>query len=296
MRISSVAQRFLAYLATEAGLSERTLAAYRRDLEGLCRFLEAKGTRNLKDVTPQKIIEFLKFRKGRGAASSTISRNLVSIRLLLKYAEGEGLLSKDVAAMLESAKPWRHLPEVLSIKEVEALLSAPSENLLGIRDRAILELAYGSGLRVSELAELEESALHFDMGYILVKGKGGKERIVPVGKKALEATRRYLLESRPLLAKGNCCTRLFLSKSGRPLDRHTLWKRIRHYALACGIGKRVSPHTLRHSFATHLLSGGADLRALQEMLGHADISTTQIYTHIDRDRLRAVHKKYHPRA
>ncbi len=296
MKVSSLIEPFLAYLATEAGLAKNTLAAYRRDLFGFVRFLQARGTRDLAEITPQKVLDFLKFRKKQGAASSSISRNLVSIRLLLKYAEGEGLLPREVAAMLESPRPWKHLPEVLTIKEVEALLSAPAESLLGIRDRAILELAYAAGLRVSELVELDESALHFDMGYLLVKGKGGKERVVPVGKKALKAIRRYLVECRPRLLKGRPCGRLFISRSGRPLDRHTLWKKIRHYGLASGIGKRISPHTLRHSFATHLLSGGADLRALQEMLGHADISTTQVYTHLDGDRLRAVHKKYHPRA
>ena len=166
---------------------------------------------------------------------------------------------------------------------------------MALRDRAILELAYGRGLRVGELASLESSSLHFDIGYLLVRGKGSKERIVPLGRKSIEALEKYLSLARPRLLKGKTSDRLFLSARGNPLDRHNIWKRVRLWAVRAGLSRRVSPHTLRHSFATHLLSGGADLRVVQEMLGHVSISTTQIYTHVDRDRLRSIHKKFHPR-
>ncbi|MEW5915850.1 MAG: tyrosine recombinase, partial [Gemmatimonadota bacterium] len=220
-----------------------------------------------------------------------------AIRTYYKFLLGEGHATADPSERLELPKRWRTLPDVLSVNEIERLLGAPTvDDPMAFRDRAILELAYGAGLRVGEWLTLETKDVLFDQGLVRVIGKGSKERLVPIGRSAISATALYVRELRPRLEKGQGKGRLFLNARGRPLSRMGAWGILQKHVKRAGIGKTVTPHTLRHSFATHLLEGGADLRAVQDMLGHADISTTQVYTHIDREYLRTVHKKYHPRA
>jgi len=240
--------------------------------------------------------EFVYHLKDLWLAPASIRRNISSIRTYFKFLLAEGLVVRDPSERLETPKRWRSLPDVLSIDEVNRLLAAPSlDDPLVFRDRAMLELAYGAGLRVSEWITLGVRDLILEEKLVRVFGKGSKERLVPIGRSAIGAVATYLRELRPRLEKGQGKGILFLNARGEPLTRMGAWKILRRYVDRAGITKSVSPHTLRHSFATHLLEGGADLRAVQEMLGHADISTTQIYTHVDREYLRSVHRKYHPR-
>jgi integrase/recombinase XerD len=235
--------------------------------------------------------------KDAGLAPESIRRSVSAIRTYFRLLLAEAGLEADPSEQLELPKRWRTLPDVLSVAEATRLVDAPTfDDELGFRDRAMLELGYGAGLRVSEWIGLETKDLSIEDGVIRVFGKGGKERLVPLGRKAMTAIVIYLRELRPRLERGAGKGRLFLNARGTPLSRMGAWKILRKYVERAGISKAVSPHTLRHSFATHLLEGGADLRAVQEMLGHADISTTQIYTHIDREHLRSVHRQFHPRA
>jgi len=288
-------ESFLSYLSVECGLAENTLLAYRRDLDGFTRFLKTKGRSDLASVSSDDIVAHMMAQKDRGLASNSISRSLVAIKMLYRFLYREGLIDRDLTSVLDSPKLWRKLPAVLSVEEVNSLLEAPGRKRMGIRDRAILETLYATGARVSEVARLEPGSINFEFGYLRCFGKGSKERIVPVGRQAVAAVQRYLSGVRPRLVGAKETRTLFVSRTGGPLRRESIWRLVKKYALAAGIRKNISPHTLRHSFATHLLQGGADLRAVQEMLGHADISTTQLYTHVDRDRLKAVHKQYHPR-
>jgi integrase/recombinase XerD len=234
--------------------------------------------------------------KDVGLAATSIRRGISAVRTYFRFLIGEGHLDKDPSGQLETPKTWRTLPEVLAVSEIEALLAAPNpDEPLAWRDRALLEVAYATGVRVSELVGLSTKDIWFDDGLVRVLGKGSKERLVPIGRRAMGAAAVYAREVRPTLDKGKTQGRLFLNARGRPLSRVGAWGIIKKCATRAGIQKTVSPHTLRHSFATHMLEGGADLRAVQEMLGHADLSTTQIYTHVDRDFLRTVHKMYHPR-
>lgn len=294
--LQDLIERFLTNLWSEAGLADATIAAYRQDLSVLSTYL---GRRNVsfRRLTPQDIQGFLVYLKEEcGLAISSISRRLVAVKLLCRYAWHYGQLDQDVAMLIESPKKWQTLPRVLNPNQVETLLSLPDEeDPLALRDRAVLEMFYASGLRVSELVGLRLEDVHLDVGYVRCFGKGSKERIVPMGEQAINAVRDYLAHLRPQLAEGTTCDRLFLSRTGRPFDRTNCWRLVVKYARRMGITGKLSPHTLRHCFATHLLSNGANIRMVQEMLGHADIATTQIYTHVDSARLKAIHQKFHPR-
>ena len=289
-------ERFADFLALEQGSSPRTSEAYRRDVARLAIYATTKGARVPTDVSSRVLREFVYHLKDLGLAPASIRRNVSSVRTYFRFLLGDGHVVRDPSERLETPKRWRSLPDVLSVEEVERLLAAPSlDEPFTFRDRALLELGYGAGLRVSEWITLSVRDVLFDEGLVRVFGKGSKERLVPIGRSAIGAVAIYLRELRPRLEKGEGKGVLILNARGRPLSRMGAWKILRHHVERAQITKHVSPHTLRHSFATHLLEGGADLRAVQEMLGHADISTTQIYTHVDREYLRAVHKQYHPR-
>ncbi len=291
--------RFRDYLAFERGLSPRTLEAYGRDTARLREFLEARGVADPGAAAPKDLREFSYHLKDDGLAATSIRRSLSATRTYFGFLLAEGLIERDPTEQLEPPKIWRRLPDVLGHAEIERLMDAPAQSdPLYWRDRAMLEFAYASGVRVSELTGLRTRDVAFEEGFATVYGKGSKERIVPVGGAALRALRVYLREVRPRLerGRGRGAGVVFLNARGGPLSRMGVWKILRKHVERAGITRRVTPHTLRHSFATHLLEGGADLAAVQEMLGHADISTTQIYTHVDRDYLRDVHRRYHPRS
>jgi len=290
-------EQFRDYLALEAGNSPHTVENYLRDVRRLVEYGEGKGVRGPADVTAAQLREFIYFLKDLGLAATTIRRQVSALRTYYRFLVGEGVVTRDPSERIESPKRWRTLPTVLTVPDIERLLAAPNtDEPLAIRDRALLEFAYATGVRVSELIGLTLQDILFEEGVARVFGKGAKERLVPVGRRALGAVALYAREIRPTLDKGAGRGALFLNARGRPLSRVGAWGVIKKMAKRAGLTKRVTPHTLRHTFATHLLEGGADLRAVQEMLGHADLSTTQIYTHVDRDYLRSVHKSFHPRA
>lgn len=290
-------EAFADFLALEAGHSSHTVLSYRRDLERLCRYAELRSVGSPGALDPPFLREFIYSLKDTGLAGSTIRRQISAIRTWCRFLIGEGILVRDPSDRLETPKKWRTLPEVLSVHEVEALLQAPGLGTpMAWRDRALLELGYGAGLRVSELCGLRLTDLILGDGLVRVMGKGSKERLVPVGRKVLGTLGVYLNGLRRDLDQGKTEGRVLLNARGGPLSRVGAWGIVKQAAASAGITGRVTPHTLRHSFATHLLEGGADLRAVQEMLGHADLSTTQIYTHVDRDYLRSVHRQFHPRA
>ena len=287
---------FADYVALEQGLSPRTQEAYRRDLLRFAEYAEAKGAAAPPDITARLLREYVYHLKDLGLSPASIRRNVSAIRTYFRFLTGDGIVVRDPSERLETPKRWRTLPDVLTVDEVKQLLASPTlDDTLVFRDRALLELAYGAGLRVSEWISLGVRDLLLEDGLVRVFGKGSKERLVPIGRSAIGAVAIYLRELRPKLEKGEGKGVLFLNARGRPLTRMGAWKILRGHVERAGITKHVSPHTLRHSFATHLLEGGADLRAVQEMLGHVDIATTQIYTHVDREYLRQVHRSYHPR-
>jgi integrase/recombinase XerD len=288
---------FRDYLSLEAGHSVNTVEAYRRDLRRLGEFAVSQGVRGPAQITRTHLRDFVYLLKDLGLSPATIRREVSAIRTYFGFLIGEGRVAEDPSDRLESPQRWRTLPETLSVSEVEALLAAPLvDEPLAWRDRAFLELAYGAGLRVSELCGLGLTDLFLSDGLVRAFGKGGKERVVPIGRGVIGAVSTYVHRLRPSLDRGKSAGRLLLNVRGEPLSRVGAWGIVKRCARRAGITKRVTPHTLRHSFATHLLEGGADLRAVQEMLGHADLSTTQIYTHVDREYLRSVHKQFHPRA
>ncbi len=290
-------ERFHDYLALEAGNSGHTVASYLRDITRLAEYASSRGAKAPEQLSAPQLREFIYFLKDLGLAPTTIRRQISAIRTYFKFLVGEGLATRDPSERIESPKRWRTLPEVLTVTEIEKLLAAPNtDEPLAIRDRALLEFAYATGARVSELVALKLQDILFEDGVARVFGKGAKERLVPVGRRALGAVALYAREIRPTLDRGKARGILFLNARGTPLSRVGAWGVIKATARRAGLAKRVTPHTLRHTFATHLLEGGADLRAVQEMLGHADLATTQLYTHVDRDYLRTVHKSYHPRA
>jgi len=290
-------ERFRDYLALEAGHSGNTVDAYLRDLRRLAGHAAQRGAGTPDAVTAVQLREFVYALKDVGLSPATIRRQISGLRTYYRFLVGEALATRDPTERLESPKLWRALPTVLSVAEVERLLAAPNpDERLGLRDRALLEFGYATGARVSELVGLRLLDLLYDEGLTRLFGKGSKQRIVPVGRRALGAVALYVREVRPGLDRGRGGGRVFLNARGTPLSRVGAWGVIKQAARAAGLGKRVTPHTLRHTFATHLLEGGADLRAVQEMLGHADLSTTQLYTHVDRDYLRTVHRQFHPRA
>ena len=289
--------RFTDYIALEQGLSPRTIEAYQRDLARFAEYGEVKGVTEPAGITASVMREYVYHLKDLGLSPASIRRNISALRTYFRFLVGDGVVVKDPSERLETPQRWRNLPEVLTIDEVQRLLASPTlDDTLVFRDRALLELAYGAGLRVSEWITLGVRDLQLDEGLVRVFGKGSKERLVPIGRSAIAAAAVYLRELRPKLEHGEGKGVLFLNARGRPLTRMGAWKILRGHVDRAAIIKHVSPHTLRHSFATHLLEGGADLRAVQEMLGHSDIATTQIYTHVDREYLRQVHRSYHPRA
>jgi integrase/recombinase XerD len=284
------------HLTLERGLSARSVEAYARDLTRLVAWLEGKGVHRPADAGAGELRDYVYHLKDAGLAPVSIRRNLSAVRGYFGFLLAEGLVVRDPTERLDMPKVWRRLPHVLSRDEVFAILEAPDEtHLLYWRDRALLEFAYASGVRVSELIALKTRDVSFEEGLALVFGKGAKERVVPVGRSALRTLDVYLREVRPKLATGKAEGAVFLNARGRPLSRMGVWHILKEAVRRAGVKKRVTPHTLRHSFATHLLEGGADLAAVQEMLGHADIATTQIYTHVDREYLREVHRQFHPR-
>jgi integrase/recombinase XerD len=290
-------ERFADFLAVEKGASTRTQDAYARDVARFVDFALIKGATGPAAVTPKVLREFVYQLKDLGLSPSSIRRNVSAVRSYFRFLIGDGHVTRDPSERLEMPQRWRTLPEVLTVPEIQKLLAAPTmDDPLYFRDRAMLEIAYGAGLRVSESIGIGVKDALLDEGLVRVFGKGSKERLVPIGRSAIGALAIYLREQRPKLERGEGRGVLFLNARGEPLSRMGAWKILRKYVDRAGITKAVSPHTLRHSFATHLLEGGADLRAVQEMLGHADISTTQIYTHVDREYLRQVHRRYHPRA
>jgi integrase/recombinase XerD len=290
-------ERFDDFLALEQGASVETSKAYKLDIERFVTYEQVKGAVSPSEVGARSLREYIYHLKDLGLAAASIRRNISAVRTYFKFLLGEGHVVRDPSERLETPKRWRTLPEVLTVDEVERLLAAPSlDEPLAFRDRAMLEVAYGAGLRVSEWISLAVRDAMLQDHLVRVFGKGAKERLVPIGRRAIGAIAIYLRELRPTLERGEGKGILFLSARGQPLSRMGAWKILRKYVDQVGITKPVSPHTLRHSFATHLLEGGADLRAVQEMLGHVDISTTQIYTHIDREYLRSVHKQFHPRS
>ena len=288
---------FLSYLSVERSLSKNTIISYRRDLGKYIKYLEGSRINSLSVTSRNNITDFMFSLKDKGLSAGSIARNLVAIKVFYRFLVRERILKFDPSGLLDSPKLWKRIPDVLSLSEVMALLGAPDlSQPQGIRDRAIFELLYATGLRVSEAVNLKVQDLNLDAGFLRCIGKGSKERIVPLGKQAISALQSYLEKVRPQLLKNlSANSTLFLSRLGKQLSRQSFWKLIKHYARRSGIKKDIRPHTLRHSFATHLLEGGADLRSVQEMLGHADISTTQVYTHIDKNRLKLIHKTYHPR-
>ena len=290
-------ERFDDFLALEQGASVQTSHAYKLDIARFVTYVSVKGASSPTNVGVRMLREYVYHLKDLGLSAASIRRNVSAVRTYFKFLVGEGHVVRDPSERLETPKRWRTLPEVLGVEEVEKLLAAPSlDEPLAFRDRAMLELAYGAGLRVSEWISLSVRDVMLQDHLVRVFGKGAKERLVPIGRRAIAAIAVYLRELRPSLEKGEGKGILFLNARGQPLSRMGAWKILRKYVKQAGITKPVSPHTLRHSFATHLLEGGADLRAVQEMLGHVDISTTQIYTHVDREYLRTVHKQFHPRS
>ena len=287
---------FLDHLSAEAGLSENTRISYGRDLGLFAQFLAARRVRDICKTSQRDISEFLASEAERGLSTHSLGRRLAGLRSFFRFLVNESHIKRDPSSYLTGPKTWKHLPEALSLEEVTRLIQAPDiSRPTGLRDAALLELLYACGLRVSEVTALKMDNLRRDLRLLLVCGKGNKERLLPVGAKAIEMIERYVSEARPLLLRGRACSHLFVSVNGKPLDRQAIWRRLKYWAKAAGITRKLSPHGLRHTFATHLLSGGADLRVVQELLGHANISTTQIYTHVDRDRLREIHRRFHPR-
>jgi integrase/recombinase XerD len=291
-------QDFLQYIIVERALSKNTIDSYKRDLTQYIRFLEnVESIETIHQVDRNNIMGYLLFLKENGKASTTLARNIASIRAFHQFLFREKIISQDPTLHIETPKTERKLPKVLSTDEVEALLDTPSSNEpLSKRDKAMLELLYATGIRVSELVQLDLSDIHLSMGFIRCMGKGNKERIIPLGKMAQAAIESYLNAGRSVLLKRKKTEALFLNHHGNRLSRQGFWKILKQLALKAKIDKELTPHTLRHSFATHLLENGADLRAVQEMLGHADISTTQIYTHVTKTRLKDVYSAFHPRA
>jgi integrase/recombinase XerD len=287
---------FLTMISVEKGLAKNTVEAYSRDLAGLAGFmLEQKVTR-WDAVEPIHLRLFVSSLRARNLSSRSIARQIVTVRRFYRFLQTEGLVTSPPVPEFHLSGTARKLPHALNGDDVRSLLNKPDPNqVLGARDQAMLELLYATGLRVSELVLLKLQQINFQGDYLTVKGKGSKMRAVPFGKWAREKLLLYIQETRPRLLKGKSSVFLFVNRSGQALTRQGFWKIIRGYARAAGIDKKVSPHTLRHSFATHLLEGGADLRSVQTMLGHADISTTQIYTHVDANRLKQAHRRYHPR-
>lgn len=287
---------FLDYLAVEAGLAENTRLAYGRDLINFAEYCAGQDVTTLERVEPELIYSYLRTLSKERKAETSISRALAAVKMLLRFGVLTGLVSEDFTSIIEGPKRWQRLPVVCSKEKIIDLLETPTaDDPFYLRDKAVLEMLYATGMRASEVANLKISDLNFSIGYLRCLGKGKKERIIPLGKVAIEVTKLYLQDLRPNLVKPAGRDFLFLSRTGRAMTRVDIWRVVKKYARRAGMPRNMTVHTLRHCFASHLLSGGADLRSLQEMLGHVDIATTQIYTHVDQDRLKSIHRKYHPR-
>jgi integrase/recombinase XerD len=297
-RLAAEIRAFCAYLAQERGLSQNTVQAYRRDLEHFCRWVTEFGLADWHTLPLSRWSEYLRYLRESGLASPSIARNLVAVKMFFRFLHLEGKVAQRTVELLSSPRLWQRIPFVLSPEAVEKLLTAPqADDRMFFRDRAILEMLYATGARASEVARLRLEDVFLDHGFCRCLGKGNKQRIVPLGRQAIAALQAYLQEQRPILCRTHPDSPwLFVSRTGKPLSRACVWHIVKKYARRAGLTGKISPHTLRHSFATHLLEGGADLRSVQEMLGHASLRTTQIYTHVDRQRLRMIHQKFHPRA
>jgi integrase/recombinase XerD len=294
--ITCLIDQFLNYLLVEKGLSRATLESYSRDLSRYADFLEKNGKNHFSEEDTPIILKHLITLRNEGLGARSRARHLVSVRGLYRFLAQEKILPLDPAKLVELPKTTMKLPDVLGVEEVQRLLNAPdTRKPAGIRDAAMLELLYAAGLRVSELVHLKIQDIHLDGGFVRVLGKGSKERVIPIGQYAREKVLFYLGHARSRLLKHKESPYVFIARAGRPMTRQGFWKVLRQYARASKLFKKVTPHSLRHSFASHLLEGGADLRAVQIMLGHADISTTQIYTHVAKERLKELHRKFHPR-
>jgi integrase/recombinase XerD len=288
---------FHQFLVVEKGLARNTIVAYMADVRRFCNTVQPCDTEGIATLSRHTIVAYLALRRTRGISARTAARELVAIKSFYRFLQDRLAITNNPTYQIESPRLWQRLPSVLTHTEVERLLQAPdTETVLGKRDAALLELLYATGLRASELVGLVLEEVNTVEGYVKVHGKGDKERLVPIGELAAIQLQDYLLNARPLLVKRRHAVHLFVNRSARGLTRQGLWKIVKKYVTQVGIGKSISPHTLRHSFATHLLEGGADLRSLQELLGHADISTTQLYTHVVQQHLQAVYAKHHPRA
>jgi integrase/recombinase XerD len=318
LALGRIVTDFLDYLTVEAGLADNTILAYGRDLREFLRFCQDAKVGKIEDVKPWLVRKYFGPRMESGTASerergahekgaarrrgarfendNSAKRALVAIRMFLRFAKLRRLIEDDASEVLDTPKTWQRLPAVCNKQQVLRLLEAPSpQEPFYLRDKLLLELLYATGVRASEVAGLKITDVNLDVGYLRCLGKGSKERVIPVGRIAIAATRDYLRDLRPRLAKPQSGAVLLLSRTGRPLSRIEIWRLVKKYAVRAGMPRNVTAHTLRHCFATHLLSGGADLRSVQEMLGHVDIGTTQIYTHVDHERLRQIHKRFHPR-
>ena len=288
---------FMNYLSVERGLAKNALLAYRRDLNKYIDYLSPKGVKTAAQVNREHVSNFMFDLKKHDMSATTICRNLAAVKMFHRFLVRENLAKEDPTTLVDTPKLWKRIPSVLTQAEVESMIAAASgKKAQQVRDQAILEILYASGMRVSELADLKTTSIDYDVGFVRAVGKGSKERIIPLGKMAREALQKYLLRARPQLLKGRTDDVLFLSRLGKKISRQSLWAVIKFYARKANIKKTIKPHTLRHTFATHLLEHGADLRSVQEMLGHSDISTTQIYTHVDKERLKSVHRQFHPRS
>ena len=286
-------ENFLNYIAVEKGLARNTVESYERDLQKYLFFMKAKEPDG---ITRSDVVSFMTQLSSEGISTPSAARCLAAVRGFHKYLMTDEHARTDPTVNIDTPRGWKRLPKTLSLADVDALLRQPdTATLIGLRDKAMLELLYASGLRVSELVGLKLNDINLERGYLVVIGKGSKERAVPMGEAAMAALSRYLSAGRAALLKGSDADALFISSRRRGITRQMFWERIKHYTVKAGISRNISPHTLRHSFATHLLDNGADLRAVQAMLGHSDISTTQIYTQVSRERLKKVHEKYHPR-
>jgi integrase/recombinase XerD len=286
---------YLNFLAVEKGVSHNTTEAYSRDLNRHIAFMQGCSIGAVRDISPDHVINYMSDLRSSGLSVRSVNRNLAAIRGFYKFLLREGVIDQSPVAHIGIAKTWLRLPDCLSQIEMNLLLSQPGDKKAAdIRDRAMLDLLYATGIRVTELISLAMGSINWQVGFLVAMGKGDKERVVPIGKTAYRSLYRYVEEARPSLLKGTTDI-LFLNRTGEGFTRQGFWKIIKKYALNAGLHKKVYPHTFRHSFASHLLEGGADLRSVQTMLGHADISTTQIYTHVTKERLKDVHKRYHPR-
>lgn len=287
---------FISYILIEKGLAEQSVESYNRDLQRYAQFLTDNQIDQLSENDTYHILKHLIDLRDEGLSPRSRSRHLVTLRSFYKFLYNEKILKKDPSKLIDFPKSGLKLPDTLNIDEVRKLLEAPdTAKSKGKRDSAMIELLYAAGLRVSELVNMKMNNLYLDASFIRVFGKGSKERIVPIGNYATEKLENYIKNSRPLLLKSYVSEYIFIARAGKPMTRQGFWKMLNKYSLIAKINKKISPHTLRHSFATHLLEGGADLRIVQTMLGHADISTTQIYTHISKEHLKNIHNKYHPR-